>query len=221
VSALDDAALAAVPAGPRTLRVYLRHCHIPADGHPDPLSVSPDVPSRWRTESGTLYVAEDAETVMAEHCRNRPTEVRDADPTGGVGLNVANFPFYASRPVGDPLPSRALYSVEVVFERLADLRSQPALDALADLRVSASDLIADDVGPCPAIAQAGERLGWQAIRARSAANLDGTALAIFRDAFPPRERWRVETDTTRPSVRIAYLTRYRAGHRPAWLGDAP
>ena len=50
----------------------------------------------------------------------------------------------------------------------------------------------------------------QAIRARSAANLDGTALAIFRDAFPPRERWRVETDTTRLSVRIAYLTRYRA-----------
>jgi hypothetical protein len=221
VNTLDDAALVAVPAGPRTLRVYLRHCHIPADGHPDPLWVSADVPSRWRTESGTLYLAEDAETVMAEHCRNRPVEVRAADPTGGVGLNVSNFAFYAPRPVGDPLPARALYSVEVAFERLADLRSQPALDALAELGVSASDLIADDYGPCPAIAEVGERLGWQAIRGRSAANLDGTALAIFRDAFPLREPWRVETDTARPSVRIAYLTRYRAGHRPAWLGEAP
>jgi hypothetical protein len=111
--------------------------------------------------------------------------------------------------------------VRVTFNRLADLRSPLPLDALRDIGVSAEDLIADDFGPCPAIAQAGEELGWQATRARPAANPDRTALAIFQDAFPPRERWRVEADATRPSVRTAYLTRYRAGERPAWLAAAP
>jgi hypothetical protein len=221
VSALSDVALAAVPVGPRVLRVYVRHCYIPVGADPDPLWVNPDVASRWWTPRGSLYVAEDTETVMAEHCRNSAEEVRAADPTGGVGLNAGNFAFYAAQPVREPLPARALFSVRVTFDRLADLRSPLALDALRDIGVSAEDLLADDYGPCTAIAQAGEELGWQAIRARSAANPDGTALAIFHDAFPPRERWHVEADATRPSVRTAYLTRYRAGARPAWLATAP
>jgi hypothetical protein len=93
-----------------------------------------------------------------------------------------------------------------------------ALAPLRDIGVSAAD---DDYGPCPTITRAGEQLGWQAIRARSAANPDGTALAIFHDAFPPRGRWHVDTDATRPSVRTAYLTRYRAGERPAWPDTTP
>jgi hypothetical protein len=100
----------------------------------------------------------------------------------------------------------------------ADLQSPLALAALRDIGVSAAD---DDNGPCPAIARAGEQLGWQAVRARSAANPDGTALGIFHDGFPPREHWHIEADATRPSVRTAYLTRYRAGERPAWLDKAP
>jgi hypothetical protein len=220
VSALAAHALAALPAGPRVVRVYLRHCFIPAAGDPDPLWVNAALSSRWWTPRGSLYVAEEVETVMAEHCRNRAGEVAAADPTGGVGLNSRNFGFYAAGPVGDPLPARALYSVDVEFERLADLRSPLALDTLADLGISADDLLADDYGPCPAIAQAGEELGWQAIRAASAANLDGTALAVFHDSFPPRERWRMQQVATRPSVRVAYLTRYRAGERPGWLAAA-
>jgi hypothetical protein len=221
VSALTDAALAALSVGPRVVRVYLRHCFIPAAGDPDAMWVNAAVPSRWWTPRGSLYVAEDPDTVMAEHCRNSAVGVQAADPTGGVGLNARNFAFYAAQPVGDPLPARALFSVSVAFARLADLRSPLALDALRDLGVSAPDLLADDYGPCPAIAQAGEQLGWQAIRAQSAANPAGTALAIFRDAFPPPASWRVETAATRPSVRTAYLTRYRAGERPAWLAAAP
>src|SRR5205823_5588472 len=169
VSARSDAALAAVPAGPRVVRVYLRHCFIPAVGKPDPLWVNPAVDSRWWTPRGSLYVAEEPDTVMAEHCRNSAAGVQAADPTGGVGLNERNFAYYAGQPVGDPLPARALFAVAVAFARLADLRSPLALDALRDVGVSAADLLADDYGPCPAIAQAGERLGWQALRAQSAA----------------------------------------------------
>jgi RES domain len=220
VSAVSADALAAVPAGPRVVRVYLRHCFIPAAGDPDPLWVNPALPSRWWTPRGTLYVAEDPDTVMAEHCRNSPTGVQDADPTGGVGLNANNFGFYAAAPVGDPLPARALYMVDAAFARLADLRSPLAAEALRGLGISADDLLADDYGPCPALAQAGEQLGWQAIRARSAANPDGTALAIFRAAFPLPAAWRMQLAAARPSVRTAYLTRYRAGERPGWLAAA-
>ena len=217
---VDEATLAAVPAGPRVLRVYLRQCYIPPAGDPDPLWVKPDAASRWRTASGTLYVAEDADTVMAEHCRNNADLVAAADPTGTVGLNEHNLAFYAARPVGAPLLARALYEVDVAFARLADLRSPLALDVLRAHGIIAQDLLADDYGPCPAIAQVGERLGWQAIRAASAAKPDGTTLAIFRGAFPPRSAWRLLMPTARASVRTAYLTRYRAGERPAWLRAA-
>ena len=159
--------------------------------------------------------------MMAEYCRNNAGGVRAADPTGGVGLNPRNFAFYAARPVGDPLPARTLFSVRVRFERMADLRNPLALRALRELGIGAAELLADDYGPCPEIAQAGEALGWQAIRAVSAANPGGTALGIFSEACPSREQWRVEADATLPSVRTAYLTRYRAGQRPGWLGAAP
>lgn len=221
MSAPTAAELADLPVGPKTVRVYLRHCFIPAAGDPDPLWVNAAVSSRWWTPRGTLYVAEETETVMAEHCRNNPDGVLAADPTGGMGLNPRNFAAYAGLPVGDPLPARALFSVEVAFDRLVDLRSPAGLAALARIGIDADDLLDDDYGPCPALAQAGERLGWQAIRARSAANLDGTAVAILRDAAPPAARWRMDVAAVRPSVRVAYLTRYRVGQRPAWLAAAP
>ena len=91
--------------------------------------------------------------------------------------------------------------MRVTFNRLADLRSPLPLDALRDIGVSAEDLIADDFGPCPAIAQAGEELGQDAFRHERAG------------ASRPTQRAR--------SVRTAYLTRYRAGERPAWLAAAP
>lgn len=219
MSALAAADIAAIPVGPLTVRVYLRHCFLPAGADPDPLWVNAAVPSRWWTPAGTLYVAEDTTTVMAEHCRNNAVAVADADPTGGVGLTAANFGFYAPRAVGPPLDARAVYSVEVAFDRLADLRSPAALDALAELGIATDDLLADDYGPCPALAQAGEQAGWQAVRAPSAANPEGVAVAIFEAARPGRTLWKPELDAARPSVRTAYLTRYRVGERPAWLAS--
>jgi hypothetical protein len=217
VTAVADA-LSRVPAASATVRLYLRHCYIPGSGAPDPLWVSAGSPSRWWTPAGTLYVAEDPDTVMAEHCRNNAVAVAEADPTGGVGLTAENLRFYAPRPVGPPLVARALFSVQVAFDRLADLRSAAAQAALASAGVESDDLLADDFGACPDIAQAGERLGWEALRAPSAALDGGIAVAVFDRAYPPRDRWRLENEAVRPSVRVAVLTRYRAGQRPSWIG---
>ncbi|MGO9496648.1 MAG: RES domain-containing protein [Solirubrobacteraceae bacterium] len=218
MSLLSATRLGAVPVTPLATRVYLRQCFLPAVGDADPLWVAATTPSRWRTTDGTLYVAEDIDTVMAEYCRNQAEYVRQADPTGGIGLNRRNFTFYAGRPVGDPLPARAVFSVGVAFARVADLRAADSQAALSGLGISPDNLLADDYGPCPDLASIGESLGWNAVRAQSAANIAGTALAIFRRSHPARNLWRPEEDAARPSVRIAYLTRYKDRERPSWLG---
>ncbi len=211
--------LSAIAVNSDTVRLYWRQCYIPdPPERPNPRYVQGARPSRWRTPRGTLYVAQDTVTVMAEHCRNNALDVEDADPTGGIGLTPGNFAYFAAQPVGNPLDARAVFQIEVTFARLADLRSPQALAVLSAMGVDADDLLADDYGPCPDIAQAGERLGWQAIRARSAARPDGTAVAIFHDAFPAADDWRPVDPEARPTIRTAFLTRYRLGERPAWLG---
>jgi hypothetical protein len=144
-------------------------------------------------------------------------DVADADPTGSVGLTVGNFTHFARQAVGNPLDARAVFEVDVSFERMVDLRTSKALAVLNAFGIKPEDLVVDNYGPCPAIAVAGEQLGWQAIRAQSAAYTAGTAVAIFRDAFPPRDAWRLVEAEGRPTVRTAFLTRYRASERPAWL----
>jgi hypothetical protein len=218
VSAISPVDIAGIAVGPRAMRVYLRHCRISLEGDADPLWVSPAHATRWWTSRGTLYVAEELDTVMAEHCRYSAANIEEADPTGGVGLTVGNFRALAAQPLGDPVRRRALFSVVVEFDRFADLRSPASLATLATLGITNNDLIVDNFGPCPAIAQAGEALGWQALRAQSAAYLSGNTVAIFRDSFPPRSRWSLVDNSARPSIRIAYQTRYRAAERPSWLG---
>jgi hypothetical protein len=220
VSALTVEALDAIDVEPLITRIYIRQCYIPTPPEePDPLWIDASAPSRWRTPSGTLYVAEDLETAMAEYCRNSSALVDAADPTGGVGLNRNNFQFYAGDAIGDPLQQRAIFSTEVAFERVADLRSSEAREALRSLGIAERDLVADDYGPCPQLATLGEASGWQAVRAESAANNAGTAIAIFNGAFPTREFWRLVEPAMRPTVRIAYLTRYKSRERPAWLAS--
>ena len=220
---LDPAGLADVPTGPLASRVWFRHCFLPASGSPDPLSISAGQPSRWQTDAGTVYVAADDVTVWAEYCRNDHRRIAQADPTGGVGVNGRNFGHYAGRVLASPVQARALFTVPVAFERVADFTNaggQAALQA-AGVDDPPRDLVADDFGPCPAIARAGIELGWQAIRAPSAARRGGVALAILHDHWPPAGVWQLRERAARPIVAVAYLTRYRAGQRPAWLGPGP
>jgi hypothetical protein len=214
----DDDALDAIEVRDARIRAYIRHCYLPASGQPDPLYVNAAQESRWHTAGGTLYLAEDENTVWAEMCRVRASQVLLADPTGGVGLAPANFAFYGPRTLDDPVDRRALLQVEFRVDALADLTTSESGAVLGDMGLTDADLLADDYGPCPRIAKAGERLGWHAIRARSAALDGGVCLAVFHRHHPPRVLWRTLRDSARPVVAIAYLTRYRAGERPPWLG---
>jgi hypothetical protein len=220
VTSVAVGALADVPVGPHAIRVYLRHCYLPAAGDPDPLWINAAVLSRWHTHEGTLYVAEEAETVWAELCRNTPDRVQAADPTGGVGLNPANFPFYGPQALRPPVDARALFSVDIAFGQVADFTGPEAQAALQAAGVAdpATELLEDGYGPCPHIAKAGRALGWEAVRASSAARLGGITMSIFDGAWPEAATWTLEEPAARPSVGVAYLTRYRAGERPAWLG---
>lgn len=218
--AAEATALAAIDMSAAEMRAYLRQCFISASGMSDPLYTDPRQFSRWHTDEGTLYLAEEEETVWAEACRVRAWQIAEADPTGGIGLADANFEFYGPRPLGPPVDLRALYEVTVEVGALADLTTTTSRRTLATVGIGDGDLLADDYGPCPDIAKLGQQLGWEAIRAPSAALVGGTCVAVLPGHHPPRERWRKLRDSARPIIAVAYLTRYRAGERPAWLGAA-
>lgn len=218
----DLARLGDVPLAALTATLFARHCHVSRGGAPDPVRVDPATPTRWHTDQGTLYLGEDDVTVWAEHCRWSARDVEEADPTGGEGLSPASFPFYGRRELGPPVRGRALVFTEATFDRVADLTTGEGRAALRGAGVDPDrDLLADDFGPCPAIAKTGCRLGWQAIRAPSAARPAGVCVAVFRDWFPPRAAFDLVVDFARPIVAVAFATRYRAGERPGWLGEPP
>jgi hypothetical protein len=220
---LDPAGLVNIPTGPLATQVWLRHCFLPSAGDPDPLWVKARQPSRWQTDEGTVYLAADEVTVWAEYCRNDHARIASADPTGGVGVNRGSFAYYADQVLNPPVQARAIFSVPVHLERVADLTTAPAQQALrvAGVDNPSLDLLADDFGPCQDIAKAGVKLGWQAVRAPSAARVGGAALAIFHSDRPPAGDWVLQQRAARPIVAVAYLTRYHTGQRPAWLGPAP
>jgi len=144
-----------------------------------------------------------------------------ADPTGGIGLAPANFGFFAPRPLGVPVDARAIFEVRFRVAQLADLTTPAAADALAAAGMNPVELQADDYGRCPEVTQFGESHGWQAIRAPSAALDGGVCVAVMGGHHPDRNLWRILTPAARPTVAVAYLTRYRAGERPAWLDGRP
>ncbi|HEY1517449.1 MAG TPA: hypothetical protein VGF91_13585 [Solirubrobacteraceae bacterium] len=217
---LDADALEALMLTAAAVRAYVRHVWLPATAAPDPLWVSAAQPSRWQTAGGTLYLAEDEPTVWAESCRARAAAVTSADPTGGVGLHPANFDHYASRPLGAPVDARALFEVRFDLDRMADLTNAANQTILRRAGMDAAELIADDYGRCQQLARHGERHSWQAIRAPSAAYDGGVCVAVMPGHHPRSGRWRILVDAARPTVAIAYLTRYRTGERPAWLDGA-
>jgi hypothetical protein len=136
-------------------------------------------------------LAEEEETVWAEACRVRAWQIADADPTGGIGLAAGNFGYYGPLPLGPPVDLRALYEVTFEVRALADLTTATSRETLAEVGLGDSELLADDYGPCPDIAKAGQRLGWEAIRAPSAALPGGICVAVLPGHHPSRERWRI------------------------------
>ena len=216
----DTGTLAALTLTRAWVRAYVRHVWLPGVSPPDPLWVNAAQPSRWQTVGGTLYLAEDEPSVWAESCRARWAQIATADPTGGVGLHPTSFPYYASQPLGLPVDARALFEVRFDVARMADLTSAANQAVLASAGIGASELIADDYGRCPQVARHGEANGWQAIRAPSAAWAGGVCVAVMHGHHPTQGLWRILLAAARPTVAVAYLTRYRVGERPAWL-DGP
>ena len=95
---------------------------------------------------------------------------------------------------------------------MADLTSAANQAVLASAGISASELIADDYGRCPRVARHEEANGWQAIRASSAAWAGGVCVAVMHGHHPTRGLWRILLAAARPTVAVAYLTRYRVGN---------
>jgi hypothetical protein len=197
--------------------VYFRHVHIPAQSKPNPLRVGSSA-SRWAT-SWSLYTANAIHVVWAEYCRNFADDVDAADPTGGINVNRENITGLAQLEVGDPLPRRALYRMTFRFEALADLTTDAARQTLEEAGFAVEDFLADDYGACPALAQLGVSLGWQALRAPSAAWRagDGFCIAVFEPGREALLRFRELARGARPTIAVAASTTYRAGERPRWL----
>lgn len=216
---LDE--LRRVAVRPLRAELWWRHCYIPNDPDAqDPLFVLPGTPSRWQTAEGTLYLGDLRTTVWCEYLRNTADQVRRADPTGGLALASEDEVRALAREPLDVVP-RGLWRVQVDFARVADFTGDVAEQALAAAGIPTEDLLRDDFGPCPAIVRRHIDFGWQAILAPSAALLEGRCIAVFRSHHPARGRWTQVQRVARPTVLHAYLTRFHAGERPAWLPNRP
>lgn len=219
--ALDIAVLRQIPVGSASERVVYRTVHLPLNGSPDAFFVLPGA-GRWPT-AWTLYTATSATVAWAEYCRNHAPDVAASDVTGGVGLSAATLSAFAPLEVSKALPRRALYELRFEFEALADLTS-PWAEVL--LRRAGFDLdgfyadAAAGYGDCPELAGLAGALGWEAVRAPSAAwqRPDGFCVPVFEAG---RQRL-VGADrllpSASPTVATAVATAYAAGERPAWLG---
>jgi hypothetical protein len=211
--------VAAVPTAPTTITLYFRHVYIPGDREPDPMYALSNS-GRWGTE-WTLHTADAPHVAWSEYCRSAALDLGRADPTGGVGITRENLPYLARIAVGDLLPPRSLYSLTFRFQTLADLTGASTVRALSDRGFDESNFYADDFGDCPALANAGEEAGWDALVAPSAAwRPDGLCIAVFRRGSEQLRRRSRIVVSGRPTVAVAYATTYRASERPAWLGPS-
>jgi hypothetical protein len=211
-----EAALEAIPTASTTVSLYFRHVYIPQQGPPDPFRVKPRE-GRWGTE-WTLHTAEALHVVLAEYCRQAARDVARSDPTGGVGINPLNLAALARLEVPSPLPARALFRLTFRFGRLADLATAAAREALRNGGFDPAKLLADDYEDCQQLAQAGQAVGWEALRAPSAAwRPDGYCVAVFAGGKARLVRHRLIAPAARPTVAVAYVTTYKTGQRPGWL----
>lgn len=218
---LDDAILDSLETTSTELSLYFRHAHITSAGKSDPFRVTSGA-GRWGTH-WTLHTASAIHVALSEYCRNFADDVRRADPTGGFGLTSSNLTALARLELQEPVSRRAIYRLSYQFERLADITTLASRRALRAAGFQSADLFADDFGACPALAFAGERLGWDALRAPSAAwrHGDGFCIAVFPRGHKQLRRTVLLEAVARPTIAVAYATAYRRGKRPEWLGPDP
>jgi RES domain len=211
---LDRTWLEQIPVHRIAVRIYYRHVWLPPVGAPDPFYVRPGE-GRWATD-WTLYTAEEEAVTWAEYCRNHPDDVRDADITGGAGLDLPGLEALAADEV--PVAARSLYELDCVFDRLADLMSPWARVCLENAGFDNAGLLADDYGQCPELAAWADDLRWEGLRSPSAAWIGGAGcVSIFLPGRAKIRAVRQAIPAARPSVAVAYATRYRARERPVWL----
>lgn len=212
-----DAVAASMPTEQSRINVYFRHVWLPATGSPDPFFARPYT-GRWGT-TWTLHTATEVPTAWSEYCRSVPHEIDRADPTGGVGINARNLSLFGPQELSDPVVRRALYQLTFRFEKIADLTSASARSLLAASGFADTEFFSDNFGWCPALAAAGEAVGWEALVAPSAAaRPDGRCVAVFNAGRRRLLRHTEIAAAARPTIATAVATTYRSGERPGWLG---
>jgi hypothetical protein len=195
---------------------------VPTIANPGRYSLNPlyvnAASGRWATAAGTIYTSERAEVCWAEVARNHWQDVEAADPTGGVGLDREGLRALGPAALEAPFPALRLLRLDIRLERLADLTSAAGMLALVRAGFMPASLTADDYGDCPAIAAVGEGLGWQGVRAPSAAwRFGGTCIALFAEGAAAVHNSEVLAQSARPAIYVIGATEYRAGQRPRWL----
>jgi hypothetical protein len=197
------------------MTLYLRHVYLPAEGDPTPFFIRAN-DGRWGTD-WTLHMTASPPTAWAEYCRHVPDLVQQADPTGGVGLRTANLSGLAFLELGDPVLRRALFALTYRFDRVLDVRQEPAV--LVEAGFGASNLFADDYGLCPELARWATTSGFEAILAPSAAwrYANGLVCAVLQDGREHLVQEDIVVASARPTVAVAAATSYKEGERPIWL----
>ena len=213
--AFDENALAKLRPTSLTTTLYFRQVYIPPAGEPMPHYIRPH-DGRWGTD-WTLHTTASPPTAWAEYCRHVPDLIHKADPTGGVGLRLANLPSLAFLELGDPVLRRALFALTYEFDRVLDVRREP--DILREAGFPATNLYADDFGLCPELAEWASASGFEALVAPSAAWRfpDGVVCAVFKAGHGRVVNEDIVVASARPTVAVAAATSYKSGERPSWL----
>jgi hypothetical protein len=213
--ALDAKVLAKLRPTSLVTTLYFRQVYIPAVGEPTPHYVRPH-DGRWGTD-WTLHTTSSPPTAWAEYCRHIPDLVQAADPTGGIGLQLANLSGLAFLELGDPVLRRALFALTYEFDHVLDVRAEP--DVLDTAGFPASSLYADDFGLCPELARWASASGFEALLAPSAAWRlpEGIVCAVFDAGRKRLVKEDVVVASARPTVAVAAATTYKSGERPSWL----
>ena len=218
---LDEQILRNIQTGPARL-ILKRHFH--PDQSLDPLSGRPNS-GRWATASGTLYAADATHVAWAEYCRCFWHDIDAAAPITSGTITVTELARIGSQELQEA-PIRTIYEIEVDLTLLADLTTPVNRRALQNAGFPLNDFFTNDpatgilhydYGQCPEVAGLGERLGWEALRAPSAAwPVGGHTIAIFSSGKSSIVRCD-PVFTGRPTVAMAVATRYRNGQKPSWV----